>query len=649
MIVAEELDADWSEVQVQSAPVDPAKYPDQYTVGSGSISRCWDSHRNAGATARWLLVQAAAARWGVNAEQCRTESSYVISGNKRLHYTALAQDVSDREIPRSIPLKDPRDFRIIGTRVASVDAEALIRGEPVFGSDLTLPGMKCALYVKCPARGGRVREANVAHIKSLEGALDAFVVEGNGQASELMPGIAIVASSTWAALKARAELKVQWDETEAAADNWNDLMAAATELQSQQGQERLAEEGSVEGALDRAHQRLRAFYSYEFVAHAPMEPMTCTARWADGQLEIWVASQRPAVGRDTVARVLDLAPEQITVHQVRGGGGFGRRLVSDVMCEAALIARRIGGAVKLMWTREDDMNFDFFRPGGFHALEGAIDDAGKVSAWKDHFITLSANGREPVWGGGIEAAPFPRGYVKNFRLERTMLPWSTPCGVWRAPESNVLAFVTQSFLHELSQAGGRDHLEFLLELLEQRSFSHWIKHREGFDPKRAIGVLREVAAKSDWPKPPLPGKAKGLAFFYCHGGYVAQVVELSVSDARKVTVHKVVVAVDVGPIVNLSGAEGQVEGSVLDGLGAMFASVRHDRGRISETNFHRYRLLRNRNIPEIETHFLQTDVKPTGLGEPALPPLAPAVCNGIFSATGHRIRTLPISREGFSI
>jgi isoquinoline 1-oxidoreductase beta subunit len=652
MIVAEELDADWADVRVEQSPINEAVYARQAAGGSRSIPEAWDQLRHAGATARAMLISAAAEAWGVPAAECATEPSVVVHGptGRRLGYGALAERAAALPVPdaTAVPLKAREDYRLLGTRVSGVDNHAVVTGGPLFGTDQSLPGMRYAAYAKCPATGGRVRSANLEEIRALPGVEDAFVLEGNDIVTELMSGVAIVADSTWAALHAKSQLEVDWDESEASKDSWSGLDAEARALAGQAGEETVREFGDVDAAFAEAAQTLEAFYAYPFVSHAPLEPQNCTAWYRDGAVEIWAPTQTPHRALSNVSNTLGIPEDRVTLHQTRIGGGFGRRLMNDYVCEAVAISRHIGAPVKLQWSREDDMAHDFYRPGGFHSLKASLDAAGRLSGWEDHFITFTHDGRRPVSGGDTRGGEFPEGLVESYKLTQTMLPLGTPTGPWRAPRSNAIAFAVQSFHHELAEAAGRDHLEFLLEIMGE---PRWLEpgNPGALNTGRAAAVIRLAAERAGWGRPLPPGRGLGLAFYFCHAGHFAEVAEVSVDGNRRLTVHRVTVAGDIGPIVNLSGAENQCQGAVMDGLSTMLGlEITMENGRVQESNFHQYPVMRMGNAPVVDVHFLQSDYSPTGVGEPALPPLAPAVCNAIYAATGHRVRTLPLSREGFT-
>jgi isoquinoline 1-oxidoreductase beta subunit len=652
MIVAEELDADWSKVRVEQAPVNPGVYGRQSAGGSRSIPTAWDQLRRAGATARAMLVAAAAKGWGVSANECTTASSSVVhaASNRRASYGELATKAAALPVPdeKSLKLKERKDYQLLGKRITGVDNVQVVTGQPLFGIDQVIPGMHYAVFEKCPAVGGKVAEANLEAIRKLPGVTNVLVIAGTGKPTEVMPGVAILANSTYAALAARRQLKVTWDESSASKDSWSKAVSEARKIARETGRDSLRDTGNVEKAF-RSAKTVEAFYTYPFVSHAPMEPMNCTASFKDGAVEIWAPTQTPDSALGLIAGALGIPKEKVTIHQTRVGGGFGRRLMNDYACEAALISRQAGVPVKLQWTREDDMQHDFYRVGGFHSFKGGVDDAGKLVAWSDHFVTFSQDGQKPTSGGDLSPDEFPALLVPNVRLTQTKLPLAIPTGPWRAPRSNSIAFAVQSFLHECSVAAQRDHLEFLLDVMGE---PRWLDQGNEYslNTGRAAAVLKLAAEKAGWGKGLQKGRGLGLAFHFSHAGHFAEVAEVSVDANRRLTVHKVTVAGDIGPVVNLSGAENQVEGSVVDGFStALGLQLSIENGRIQETNFDRYPILRIGHAPVVDVHFIQSDFSPTGVGEPALPPVAPAICNAIFAATGHRVRTLPLASEGFKV
>ncbi|MEQ8860516.1 MAG: molybdopterin-dependent oxidoreductase [Pseudomonadales bacterium] len=652
MIVAEELDAAWEDVTVIQADIDPDQYQGQVAGGSRSIPGGWMPLRKAGAMARQMLVSAAALRWEVDEAEIATRDSSAIHTltGRTVSYLELAATAAQLPLPdpEAVELQDPSEFTLLGRRVGGVDNRALVTGEALFGIDTRLPDLLHATYVKCPASGGTVKSANLDVVRLQPGVVDAFVLEGNGVPTELGAGVAIVAVDTWCAFQAREVLEVEWDESRAAKDSWSQAQTRARELAEAIGKEEIVARGDVDDAFEDAAQTVAGFYQYAFVSHAQLEPQNTTAWFHDGTMELWAPTQTPQQAEAAVAKVLGLEADNVVLHQARAGGGFGRRLMNDPVIEAAAIARRLDRPVKLTWKREDDMAHDFYRAGGFHALRGALDAGGRLTAWVNHFISFSHDGDKPVAGGGIRGDIDPGPFVPNYRITQSLLPWQTPCGYLRAPGSNVIAFAHQCFLHELSVAAGRDHVEFLLELLGE---PRWLDEDNAYalHTGRAAGVIRRAAGEAGWGAPLPDGHALGIAFYFSHAGHVAEVAEVSIGPNKQVNVHRVTVAADVGPIVNLSGAENQVEGSVIDGLSVMLGQrITFERGRAQELNFHHYPLLRIPRAPAVDVHFIESDFPPTGLGEPALPPLAPAVGNAIFAASGERVRRMPLSAAGWS-
>jgi len=549
-----------------------------------------------------------------------------------------------------VKLKDPKDYKLLGTRIGGVDNSKIVTGQPLFGIDTKLPGMLYAVYEKCPVFGGKVVSANVDQIKALPGVKDAFVIEGTSQLSGLLPGVAIVAESTWAAFSARKQLKVTWDEGKFANDSWDAFTAKAKELSTQPGAQQILKDGDPDAALAGAAKVITADYSYPFISHFSIEPQNCTAHYQDGKMEIWAPSQSPAGGNGMISQLLEIPAANITVHLIRSGGGFGRRLTSDFIIEAAAIAKRVPAPVKLTWSREDDLRHDQFRAGGFHFLKGGVDAAGKIVGWKNHFVTFGtmSTGRgggaaavRPGSGGSLDADQFPARFLANYSAEQSVIECQIPMGPWRAPGNNVFSFVMQSFIDELAHAAGRDPLEVRLELLGQ-------KRSGNYNADRMTAVVKLAAEKAGWGTKKFPkGQGQGISFHFSHRGFVAMVAEVTVSKEGQLKVDRVVAACDVGAqIVNLSGAENQVEGSIVDGLGTMmFQELTIERGRIVQSNLNDYPMIRIADAPtKIEVHFLKTNNPTTGLGEPALPPVAPAIGNAIFAATGKRVRQFPISR-----
>lgn len=647
MIVAEELDIGWENVRVHTAAVDQ-KYGFQFAGGSMSIASLWTPLREAGAKARSMLVSAAAAQWEVSAEDCRTEDGFVIMGKKKLSYGGLADAASKLEIPdaKDLTFKDKSDYKLLGRRITGVDNMAIVTGQPVFGIDQNIPNMHYASYTKCPRVGGTVKSANLDAIKALPGIVDAFVLDGLGGAEALRPGVAIVGTSTYAVFSAKQELDIKWDTAEAADLDWEAFLTAAR-LKAKKDGTSLSEHGDAAKAFKDADKTIETTYSYPFLPHAPLEPQNCTAHVDGNTVEIWAPTQMPTAGAGLIAKTFALDPVNITLHQIRSGGGFGRRLSNDYMAEAVAISKQSGLPVKVQWTREDDMANDFYRPGAVHGVKAAIDADGKLTGYKNHFITFGKDGKAhrpaSYWANSM-----PEHMVENFSASQTIEDSKIPVGWWRAPISNGFAFVVNGLLNEVAVETGRDNLDVLLDMFgEDRDLP---KGPLGImNTGRAAAVTREAARRAGWGKDMPDGRALGIAFCWSHNGYVAEVADVEVFKDKSIKVHKVYIVSDVGPIVNLSGAENQCAGAIIDGLSTtMGLHIDFKNGEVQEDNFDGYPLMRIPNTPEIDVHFIESDVAPTGLGEPGLPPIAPAITNAIFAATGDRVRDLPLSKSGYS-
>ena len=626
MIIAEELDVKWEAVTVTQGDFNPA-YGRQFSVGSGSTTANYMSLRRAGATARALLVEAAAQTWGVPAGECSTEQGVVIhaASGRRATYGSLATKAATLTAPANVSLKDPKDFKLIGTRVPGVDNRKIVSGAPLFGIDVKLPGMLYATYTKCPVFGGTVGTANLDEVKSRPGVRDAFVLDN---IAGLQSGVAVVADSTWNAFSATKTLRVQWNEGPQVAQNSIDMAKQAEALAK----------ATPPAALPEGAKLVEAVYHYPFLAHATLEPQNCTALFKNGVMEMWTPTQIPSVGQGLVTQGLGVAAKDTVVHITRLGGGFGRRGSNEFSVEAAAIAKKLEGTpIKLTWTREQDFAHDNYRSNGWHYFSAGVDGQGKVVALHDAFVKMQGG------PGDMSAVGFPFIAIPGSVVKSSKLTAGVPTGYWRAPGDNGNVWATQCFVDELAHAAGKNPLAYTLDLLAAVPAAAGGR----FDPAKMTAVLKLATEKAKWGEPRVRGEGQGFAITYSNNAYVAIVADVAVSRAGDLKIKKLTAAVDAGTIINLSGAEAQIQGAMLDGISAAwFQKITIERGAAAQTNFNQYPLMRmNQSPPVVDVHFVKSSAPPTGMGEPGLPAAAPAVCNAIFAATGKRIRTLPFAGE----
>jgi isoquinoline 1-oxidoreductase beta subunit len=675
-IIADEFDVDWAQVSIRQADLDP-KYAPQTEGGSRAIPANYQNMRLVGAGARLLMLNTAAAQWNVPVSQLTTGSGTVkhAGSNRTATYASLASSALTQPTPSraevEAALKNPRDFKIIGKRIRGVDSLGIVTGKAQYSIDVAPAGTLFAVYEKCPVFRGTVASANLDDVKKLPGVKHAFVIEAAGQVTNpnssnnvLNPGVAIVATSWWLANEARKSLKVTWNEGPTATENTAGYLQQCKDMAAKIAVTPPTAPppppgaapgagggviGDVEAAFKTAAKIVEAEYYFPLISHAPLEPQNSTAHYKDGRLEIWSPSQIPGLQHPALGAGIPAA--NITMHLVQAGGGFGRRLVSEYDIEVARIAKLVSDErvaagqptvpVKLLWTREDDMAHDQYRPAGAHYFKAGLDANGKLIAYRD-FVGSTAS--------VVPANEFPRGFVDNVLVVAEQVrPFSVPVGALRAPPTNGVSFVMQGFIDEVAVAAGQDPIQYRLDLLNNPKGAG---PTQQFNPARAKGVLEAVRDMSGWNtrRASLPrGTGMGVAFQFAHSGYVAYVVELTVAN-KAVSVKRVWSAVDIGrQIVNPSTSENLVHGGFIEGMShVMNWEITIERGRVVQSNFHQYQPARMQHAPaEIVVRFLETDFDPTGLGEPSLPPAVPAIINAIFQANGERLRSLPLAKHGY--
>ena len=635
MLAAEDLEADWSKVRVESAPVDPAynhpAFGTQMTGGSSSVWSSWDQMRKAGATAKAMLIAAAATTWKVEASTLRAEKGSIIhdASGRRLSFGALAETAATLAPPKEVVLKDAKDFKLVGKPLRRLDTPDKVNGKAQFGIDVSVPGMLTALIARPPVFGAKVIKFDDAKAKA---------VAGVKAVAQVPSGVAVAATGFWAAKKGRDALHVQWDEGPNAGLSTDALREQFRALARTPGAV-AKNAGNAAGVLAGAAKKLEAEYEVPYLAHATMEPLNCVVDLKSDSCEIWTGTQFQTGDRAAAAQAAGLKPEQVRIHTTLLGGGFGRRATptSDFVREAVHVAKAAGLPVKTVWTREDDTRGGYYRPQFYHRVKVGLDGQGAPVAWRHTLVGQSfllgtpfeSFIKDGVDGTSVEGASDLPYAVPNLFVDLHSPRPGIPVLWWRSVGHSHTAFVVESFIDELAHAAGRDPFEYRLSLL--------VGH------PRHKGVLELVAAKAGWGKPLPAGRGRGIAVHESFGSFVAQVAEVSVGAGGQVKVHRVVAAIDCGQIVNPDTIAAQLEGAIAFGLSAaLHSQITFKDGRVEQSNFHDYEVLRFDEMPEVEVHIVPSGEKPGGVGEPGVPPAAPAVTNAIFAATGARVRRLPI-------
>ena len=646
--LAEELEVDLNSVSVEQAETRPDLYSHLGTGGSSSTLENYLPLRKAGASVRELMITVAAAKWKVPRSQCYARSGAVLhrGSTHKAKYGELVEAASKLPLPdpEKVPLKNPAQFRLIGRAVPRVDIPAKVNGSAQFGVDVRVPGMLFAMMARCPTFGGKAADFDAEKVKAIPGVVDVFEIPALAADMHTAGGIVVVADSTWNAWQARNFLDITWDRGPAASESSESLNEALRAAAAKPGT-RTRNDGDVDAAMEESAKQIEAVYELPFLAHAAMEPMNITIHARGDECEVWAPTQSPDWVQGTVAHVLGLQPQKVIVHTTLMGGGFGRRYMADFPAEAAQIAKRISRPVQLVWTREDDMTHDFYRPATCHRFRGALDAHGRPTAWFHTLASTSINGfwhpeakPEESEVGGAQQMPYA---IPNVRLEFNQVKTAVPRAWWRSVENSFNGFVVESFIDEMASAAKEDPVAFRRSLLVRPKNAKPLGD-DDVDPARLRKVLDVAALNAGWGKPLPKGHGRGIAAFCSFGSYFAEVAEVSVSKEEGLKIHRIVAAVDCGTVVNSEQVRSQTEGAIIYGLSAALKnSITIKDGAVVQTNFNDYDPIRINEAPLIEVHLAPSGDDPGGMGEPALPPLAPAIANAIFAATGKRLRKLP--------
>lgn len=647
MILAEEAEVDFNSVSVEQAETRPDIYEHMGTGGSGSTQEGFTPLRRAGATVRECMIMAAAARWNVPKKECEARRGSVVHEKSSRHasYGELVEAAAKLPLPdpQKVELKDGADFKLIGHVTPRVDIPSKVNGSAQFGIDVRVPDMLYAMVARCPTFGGKPARFDAAKAKAVPGVRDVFEIPALGADKFTAGGVVVVADSTWTAMKGREALNITWDHGAAVSEHTEAIHKDLHDSAHNPG-ERIRNDGEVDAALSKSAKVIEAVYELPFLAHATMEPMNITVHARGSEAEVWAPTQSPDWVQRAVAQVLGLKPDKVIVHTTYMGGGFGRRYMADFPAEGAQIAKVVGKPVQLVWSREDDMTHDFYRPAVCHHFRGAVDASGKPVAWFDTLASTSIGG---LWnpkeshakdesGGALQMAYA----IPNVRMEYNPADSAVPRAWWRSVEHSFNGFAVESFIDELAAAAGKDPFEFRRNLLVKPA--NWKpRFEDDPDPARLRGVLELAAEKSGWGKPLPKGSGRGIATYHSFGSYFAEVAEVAV-NGNDFKIDRIVAAVDCGQIVNPESVRSQTEGAIIYGLSAALKNeITIKNGAVEQTNFDGYDPLRINEAPPIEVHLTESKDDPGGMGEPGLPPAAPAVANAIFAASGQRLRKLP--------
>jgi isoquinoline 1-oxidoreductase beta subunit len=636
MLVAEELELDWERIKTEFAPAAPQYFNPlfglQGTGGSTSVRSSWGPLTKAGAAAREMLVAAAAKTWSVEPSACHAVNGAVVHNatGKRLSYGELAEAAAKLPVPANPVLKDPKDYKFIGKPTKRLDTPEKTNGKACFGIDVRLPNIQHAVVARCPVFGGKVKSFDATKAKS---------VRGVKQVLQISSGVAVVADNTWSAMEGRRALQTSWDEGPNAAVSSESIRKLYSERAAQPGVI-ARKDGDADAALAGAAKKIEAVYEVPFLAHATMEPMNCAADVRPDGCDIYAPTQFQTINQMTGAKITGLKPEQVRVHTTYLGGGFGRRAEQDFIAEAVEISKAAATPVQVTWSREDDVQHDFYRPAVYCKLAAGLDSNGWPIAWKSRIVSPSIMSRffpgsvkNDLDDTSVEGQANAKYAIANFLVEYVLTETGIPVGFWRSVGNSQNGYITECFVEELARAAGKDSFEFRRKLLA--------------NAPRHLGVLELAASKAGWGQPLPAGRTRGIAVVESFGSFVAEVAEVSFSKSSgDVKVHRVVCAVDGGRYVNPDTIAAQMEGGIVYGLtAALKGKITIDKGRVTQSNFHDYEMLRLNEMPKVEVHIVASKEAPGGVGEPGTPPIAPAVCNAIFAATGKPIRHLPIRPE----